>query len=163
MIQKTTIARCPLCSGQLTTSWVPYRISYFGEVMLITSQCGCGFRFSDTLILSQHKPVRYELKVEKQDDLNARVVRSTTATIRIPELGIDIEPGPASEAFISNIEGVLERVKNVLEMTMHWGEKEKKQAKKLLSIIEDIKEGKFKITVIIEDPFGNSAIISKNA
>ncbi len=131
--------------------------------MLITSQCECGFRHSDTLILSQHKPTRYELKVRTQEDLNARVVRSSTGRIRIPELGIDIKPGIASEAFVSNIEGVLERVKDVLEMTMRWGENEKTRAKQLLSIIERIKQGEVEVTVIIEDPLGNSAIISKNA
>jgi zinc finger protein len=155
---------CPLCSKELVTNWVSDNIPFFGEVMHITSICECGFRYSDTLILAQRKPVHYELKIKTPDDIDARVVRSTSGTIRIPELGIDIEPGPASESFVSNIEGVLDRVGEILGMATRWGEKEKtERALELLSILEKIKAGEYEITVIIEDPQGNSAIISKNA
>jgi len=155
---------CPLCSKELVTNWVEDNIPFFGEVMHITSICECGFRYSDTLILAQRKPVHYELKIKTPDDIDARVVRSTSGTIRIPELGIDIEPGPASESFVSNIEGVLDRVAEILGMASRWGEKEKtERALELLSILEKIKAGEYEITVIIEDPLGNSAIIAKNA
>jgi zinc finger protein len=126
--------------------------------------CECGFRYTDTLIMAQHKPVHYEMAVRTRDDIDARVVRSTSGTIRIPEMGVDIEPGPASESFISNIEGVLDRVADILEMVIRWNEEDKTQrAKDLLLTIEKIKAGEFGITVIIEDPMGNSAIISENA
>ena len=155
---------CPLCSKELVTNWVEDNIPFFGEVMHITSLCECGFRHSDTLIMAQRAPVHYELEIKKQDDLDARVVRSTSGTIRIPELGIDIEPGPASESFVSNIEGVLDRVEEILQNVMLWDEKEKtERAQELLSAIEKIKAGEYEVTVIIEDPLGNSAIIAKNA
>ncbi len=155
---------CPLCNRELVTNWVQQNIPFFGEVMHITSLCDCGFRYSDTLIMTQRLPVRYELKVSTLDDLDARVVRSTSGTIRIPELGVDIEPGPASESFISNIEGVLDRVGEILEMVTLWGEEDKTgRALELLSIIEKIKAGEYEITVIIEDPLGNSAIFAEKA
>lgn len=132
--------------------------------MHITSLCECGFRYSDTLIMAQRDPVRYELKLKRQEDLNARVVRSTSGTIRIPELGIDIEPGPASESFVSNIEGVLDRVGEILDMVTRWGEEEKtERALELQCMIDEIKAGEHEVTVIIEDPLGNSAIIAENA
>ncbi len=155
---------CPLCGRELVTNWVPQDIPFFGEVMHITSLCDCGFRYSDTLIMTQHQPMHYELKVRSRDDLDARVVRSTSGTIRIPELGVDIEPGPASESFISNIEGVLDRVGEILEMVTRWGEEDKtRRALELLSIIEKIRVGEYEITVIIEDPLGNSAVFAENA
>lgn len=153
-----------MCNRDLVTNWVQDNIPFFGEVMHITSVCECGFRYADTLIMAQRKPVRYELKIRNQDDLDARVVRSTSGTIRIPELGVDIEPGPASESFVSNIEGVLDRVEEILRNVMLWDEKEKtERAKELISTIEKIKAGEYEITVVIEDPMGNSAIIAKNA
>ncbi len=155
---------CPLCNKELVTNWVKDNIPFFGEVMHVTSVCECGFRYSDTLILAQRKPVHYELKIKTPADIDARVVRSTSGTIRIPELGIDIEPGPASESFVSNIEGVLDRVEEILGMVTRWGEREKTQrAQELLSAFEKIKAGEYEITVIIEDPLGNSAIIADNA
>lgn len=159
-----TRSSCPLCSGELKTNWVPDNIPFFGEVMHITSICECGFRYSDTLILSQHEPVHYEMKVRSIDDLDARVVRSTSGTIRIPELGVEIEPGPASESFISNVEGVLERVEEILSMVTRWGEEDKTgRALELLSSIEKTRVGEYEITLVIEDPLGNSAIIAQNA
>lgn len=159
-----TKSTCPLCSGELTTNWVPDNIPFFGEVMHITSLCECGLKYSDTLVLSQREPVHYEMKVRSTDDLDARVVRSTSGTIRIPELGIDIEPGPASESFISNIEGVLERVEEILCMVTRWGEEDKtRRAMELLSNVEKTRAGKNEITLVIEDPLGNSAIIAENA
>jgi len=114
--------------------------------------------------MSQREPVHYEMAIRTQDDIDARVVRSTSGTIRIPELGVDMEPGPASESFISNIEGVLDRVANILEMVVRWNEDDKTpRAMELLSNIEKVKAGEFGITVIIEDPLGNSAIISEKA
>ena len=155
---------CPLCSGELVTNWVQNDIPFFGEVMHITSLCECGFRYTDTLITTQRRPVHYEIKISDIDDLNARVVRSTSGTIRIPELGVDIEPGPASESFISNIEGVLARVKEILGMVVRWNEDDKSpRAQELLCVIEKIMAGEYGITVIIEDPLGNSAIISNKA
>ena len=82
------------------------------------------------MIMAQRKPVHYEMKVRTQDDIDARVVRSTSGTIRIPELGVDIEPGPASESFISNIEGVLDRVSDILEMVVRWNEEDKTSARR---------------------------------
>ncbi|MCZ7392058.1 MAG: hypothetical protein O8C56_01845, partial [Candidatus Methanoperedens sp.] len=46
-----------MCSKELVTNWVEDNIPFFGEVMHITSLCECGFRYSDTLILAQSKPV----------------------------------------------------------------------------------------------------------
>ncbi len=163
-ILTVTKSVCPLCSKELVTDWVRDNIPFFGEVMYITSRCECGLRYSDTLIVAQRKPIRFELSVRTQDDLDARVVRSTSGTIRIPELGVEIEPGPASESFISNIEGVLDRVRDILEMVARWGDEEKtRRAQDLLDTIEKVKAGEFEITVIIEDPMGNSAIIAENA
>jgi len=163
-ILTVTKSVCPLCSKELVTNWVKDNIPFFGEVMHITSTCECGLRYSDTMIMAQSEPVHYEMKVRAQEDLDARVVRSTSGTIRIPELGVDIEPGPASESFVSNIEGVLDRVSDILQMVIRWDEPDKtRRAQELQCAIEKVMAGKSEITVIIEDPMGNSAIIAESA
>jgi len=154
---------CPFCGSHATYIWDIEEIPYFGEVMLTSIQCpSCGFKHSDCMILSSRNPMRYELRVESPEDLSARVIRSSSGTIRIPELGVDIEPGPLAESFVSNVEGILERVENVLKgiLRMSGGNR---RAEELLNEISEVREGKREITVIIEDPFGNSAIISERA
>jgi len=155
---------CPLCQADLVMTWQRDNIPYFGEIMHVSARCQCSFRFADTMILSVKEPMRYEMPVETGEDLNARVIRSTSGTIRIPEMGVTIEPGSVSESYVTNIEGVLQRVRDVLLTASRWvqGDEEKSsRSEELLCMLEDVIEGKRKITVIVEDPFGNSAIISK--
>lgn len=134
--------------------------------MYVTAKCPCSFRFADTMILSSRDPMRYELSVETPEDLDARVIRSTSGTIRIPEMGIVVEPGTVSDSYITNIEGVLQRVQNVLTTASRWvleDEEKFARSQELLCMLNEVIEGKRTITVIIEDPLGNSAILSKKA
>lgn len=155
---------CPLCHNDLVMTWQRDEIPYFGEIMYISAKCQCSFRFADTMLLSSKEPMRYELLIETQEDLNARVIRSTSGTIRIPEMGITIEPGAVSESYITNVEGVMQRVQSVLMTASRWVQEDEEKfarSKELLCMLEEVLESKNKITVIIEDPLGNSAIISK--
>ncbi|WP_406659621.1 ZPR1 zinc finger domain-containing protein [Methanolobus sp. ZRKC3] len=160
-----TKTSCPLCHKELIINWQGDDIPYFGEVMHISSICECSFKFADTLILSQRDPMRYALEVDGLEDLNSRVVRSTSGTIRIPELGIDVEPGSISDSYVTNVEGVLDRILNVVNTAIKWSEQEGDEEKlskglEIQQVLTDVIEGKRSLTVVIEDPFGNSAIIS---
>jgi zinc finger protein len=161
-----TRVSCPLCHNDLVMNWQRDDIPYFGEVMYISAKCQCSFRFADTMILASKEPMRYEMSVETPEDLDARVIRSTSGTIRIPEMGIVIEPGTVSESYITNIEGILQRVQSVLMTASRWVQEDEEKfsrSQELLRMLEEVIAGKEKITVIIEDPLGNSAIISKKA
>ena len=76
-----------------------------------------------------------------------------------------ITPGPASEGYVTNIEGLLKKVKDVIERKKESLEekKERIQAIKLIKKINKILFGQDKIKITIEDPSGNSAIISDKA
>lgn len=161
-----TRTHCPLCQKEILINWERDNIPYFGDVMYITACCDCSFRFTDTIILSQKEPVRYELAIEGPEDLYAKVVRSTSGTIRVPELGIDVEPGSISESYITNIEGVLDRILGVVISATRWVADEPEKYERGLQLQEMIREavdGKRKLTIIIEDPLGNSAIISEKS
>jgi zinc finger protein len=98
--------------------------------------------------------------------MSVRVVRSGSGTIRIPELGITIEPGVASEAFVSNIEGILVRVERVLDQLGRDAEDAPARARvmDLQDTLGALRLGAGPpITVILEDPFGNSAILAEGA
>lgn len=157
---------CPLCQRDLIMHWQRDNIPYFGEVMYISAKCECSFRFADTMILSSKEPMRYEMLVETPEDLSTRVIRSTSGTIRIPEMGIVVEPGTVSESYITNIEGVLQRVQSVLLTASRWVQEDEEKfsrSQELLCMLEEVFDGKKKITLIVEDPLGNSAIISEKA
>jgi len=108
--------------------------------------------------------VRYEIQVDSPDDLAIRVVRSMSASLEIPELGVRIDPGPACQGFVSNIEGVLDRIEQIVKGALIWGEDEEQEnARTLLKKIDSVKNGSFAITLILEDRCGNSAIIADKA
>ncbi|WP_424357261.1 ZPR1 zinc finger domain-containing protein [Methanocella sp. MCL-LM] len=157
----TAKVSCPVCHSDLEMRSHQDNIPYFGDVLEISSVCTCGFKYADTLILSQRDPLRHTMKVCSEGHMCNRVIRSTSGTMRIPEWGIDIEPGPASEAYISNVEGVLDRIETVVSMARKWAEAEEEveKADQLLKIIDDARTGNVQFTLIIEDPLGNSAII----
>ncbi|MHC1610700.1 MAG: ZPR1 zinc finger domain-containing protein [Candidatus Methanospirareceae archaeon] len=150
--------KCPICGAESELHCVPYEIPFFGEIMIFTAVCAsCGLRSTDVMVLSEEKRRRCEMVVSSAEDVNAIVVRSSSGTIEIPELGVSVEP-KSGEAFISTVEGVLNRVENVVKM-LSKDSRSKKRADEVLKQIEEIKSGKASMTLIIDDPTGNSAII----
>ena len=154
---------CPVCGGKGTFKIFSNQldIPYFGKVLETTMVCErCKYRRSDIIPLEVKEPKRYILRVSNEEDLNKRVVRSSTGYIRIPELGFEVKPGPASEGYISNVEGVLNRLEDALKMLIRWVDgEERRRGEEILRKIGDVKEGRDSITLIIEDPLGHSAII----
>jgi zinc finger protein len=115
-------------------------------------------------MLKHGEPVRYIYRTATKDDLAIRIVRSMSASIEIPELGVRIDPGPTCQGFVSNIEGVLDRIIQAVGSAIVDGDREEREnARLLLEKINRVKSGELSVTFILEDPHGNSAIVSDNA
>jgi zinc finger protein len=115
-------------------------------------------------MLKHGEPVRYVYRTATQEDLAVRVVRSMSASIEIPELGVRIDPGPTCQGFVSNIEGVLDRIVHAVGSAIIDGDAEEREnARLLLEKIARVKCGELAVTFILEDPSGNSAIVSDSA
>jgi zinc finger protein len=138
-------------------------IPYFSDILIISAICpSCGYKFVDTQLIKHGEPARYTLAVQSEDDLSVRVIRSMSASLEIPELGVRIDPGPVCQGFVSNVEGVLDRIEEVVKGAFRWGtDVEKENAVALLADIARVKAGTFPITLILEDPSGNSGIESE--
>lgn len=164
-MKKAVFGPCPLCGKEIEYIYQTENIPFFSDILIMCGLCeACGFRLTDTVILADQRPVRCELEIRSADDLNARVVRSTSGTITIPELGISIDPGPACQGFVSNVEGVLARVENAIQTALLSAEdQERRNAIDGLDTIARAREGTVPFTLIIEDPSGNSAIISNSS
>jgi zinc finger protein len=163
-VQSVVQGRCPYCEREIQYLYQTENIPYFSEILIVSGRCECGYRHADTMVLSGGEPARWEIQVEGPEELSARVVRSASAAIRIPELGVEIDPGPACEGFVSNVEGVLERIEDVLMGVLVWAEgEERENALALRERLGLAREGSVPIVQTIEDPSGNSAIISPKA
>jgi zinc finger protein len=159
-------SECPFCGrASLESSFTNLNIPYFSEIFLVKFHCPlCGYTVSDFLSTRYGKPVRCSYAVKSEGGLTARVIRSATGTIRIPELGTVIEPGPASQAFVTNVEGVIANVLAVAETARKWAEseEEKRNGDSAIEKIKKAQSGELPFTIILEDPFGNSMIIAKD-
>lgn len=157
---------CPMCGKKtLTLTEVERDVPYFGRVFLFSMNCSnCKYYKADVEAADKHEPVKFTFEVASEDDLQVRVVKSSTATIKIPHVST-IEPGPSSNGYVTNVEGVINRVKATVEgmRDMDDDPNVKKKAKNLLKKINRVLWGKEKLKLIIEDPEGNSAIISDKA
>ncbi|MHA1948965.1 MAG: ZPR1 zinc finger domain-containing protein [Candidatus Thorarchaeota archaeon] len=157
-----TIA-CPSCEkGALIIRSELYSIPFFNELVMFSMKCPlCNFAHTDVFSAEERKPARFTLTVDDPALLRARVVRSGSGTFRLPEFGIDVQPGPAAESFITNVEGVLTRVRSVVETAVNFSEnsEEKKQGAEILSNIDCALDGGFTFSLIMEDPMGVSGII----
>ena len=162
-MQTVVLGPCPCCNTDIEYLYKTENIPYFSDILIISAICPeCGYKFVDTQLLKHGEPARYTVVVEAADDLSIRVVRSMSASIEIPELGVRIDPGPQCQGFISNVEGVLDRIEIVVKGALNWGnEVEKENAIALLADIAKVKTGTFPITLILEDPSGNSGIIAE--
>ena len=158
------IIKCPACNKEEVAKSImrEIEIPQFGKVLEKTIVCdSCGFKHSDIIALEQNDPAKYILKINK-DNLATRVVRSQSATVSIPELGVKVEPGPKSEGYVTNVEGVITRFEDALKQALHLFNEEtsQKNAKLILEDLKSIVNGQKTATLIIEDPFGQSNIVS---
>ena len=163
---RTTIddATCPACEGKgMEYNAEQLDLPYLGESLETMLRCTrCGYRHVDFVLTQTKDPMRHTFAVEVEDDMMVRVVRSASGTIRIPELGIDIEPGIASDAFITNVEGILNRVDRILNQLRNdsQGTDVLPKVVAMQETLVALRAGTGpKVHLVIEDPFGNSAII----
>ena len=157
---------CPYCGeNKCTLREEDIEIPHFGRVFALSMECvACGTKKSDVEPAETKEACKYTFEVSSEDDLSVKVVKSSQGTIKIPRV-ITIESGPGSSGYVTNIEGLLERVKSVIQNT---GESEddpaaKKKAKNLVKKLNKVLVGREKLKIVIEDPSGHSAIISENA
>ena len=160
------IIKCPACSveGLAKSIMKEIEIPHFGKVLETTIQCPkCGFKHSDIIALEQNDPAKYVIEINK-NTLSTRVVRSQSATVSIPEVGVKVEPGPKSEGYVTNIEGMLTRFESAVKKALNLFDDEESQnnAKNTLTHIQELKKGNGTATLIILDPFGQSNIVSEN-
>ncbi|MBS3115883.1 ZPR1 zinc finger domain-containing protein [Candidatus Woesearchaeota archaeon] len=156
---------CPFCNQKtLTLMESKIEVPYFGEVFMFSMSCSnCHYHKADIEAAEPKDPTRYTLEVSSEEDMKIRIVKASSATIKIPNL-MSIEPGEAANGYVTNVEGILNRMKHALEIAKETDEEEDaEKARNLLKKINKVIFGSEKIKIIIEDPTGNSAIISDKA
>lgn len=157
---------CPMCGKKTLTLMEDEReIPFFGKCYLFSMTCSsCHYHKADVEAEEKHPPAKYAIDINSEEDMKIRIVKSAAARVKIPHM-ITVEGGDGSNGFISNIEGVLNRIKKAIEFARDNEEDDslKKKAKNQLKKLTKVMWGRDSIKMILEDPTGNSAIISGKA
>lgn len=155
--------QCPMCkTANLTMIQEEVEIPFFGKTFVFSMTCSnCKYHVADVEAAEQKEPIKQTIEINSEEDMNIRVIKSSQAIVKIPNI-TTITPGPASNGYITNIEGILKRVKHQIEVLAEdiEDDDEKKKARKLIKKLNRVMWEDEKLKITIEDPSGNSAIIS---
>lgn len=162
---------CPICGNENSLKMMAHssEIPYFGEHTQITMSCNsCGWRVTDFIPAEGKKAGSWTLIVSSTEHISARVVRSSSCTVRIAELGLEVTPGSSSTGYISNVEGVLDRFASAIgtirrQADVENDEDTKTKCDELLSKIDMVKSGELVVTLELLDPVGHSQILHEEA
>ena len=165
---------CPICGveGMLKMSTHIDEIPYFGEHTQITILCdACGWRQTDFIPAEGKKPSGWSLVISKPEHISARVIRSSSCTVRLVELDLEVKPGTSSTGYVSNIEGVIDRFMDVIIMVTrqaYTDDEDMKTIKRLQEMhttLLELKEDPVPNAITLEllDPHGHSQILHSDA
>ncbi|KAG9263607.1 zinc finger protein ZPR1 isoform X1 [Astyanax mexicanus] len=155
---------CMNCYEDGSTRLLLTKIPFFREIIISSFTCPhC--HWTNTEIQSagriQEQGVSYNLKIKCKEDMNREVVKTDSATTRIPELDFEI-PAFTQKGSLSTIEGLLDRAVAGLEQEQPIRRAtDPEVANKIDQFIQRLKKLKDmeeEFTLIIDDPSGNSFI-----
>ena len=162
---------CPFCHEKtLTLTDTSREVPYFGICYIFSMDCSsCKYHKADVEAEEEHEPVKYEITITSEEDLKIRVVKSSNATVKLGALG-SIEPGETANGYITNVEGLLNRMKQQIEhlkkAAQEGDEADEETATKCKNMLKKLTRilwGQEPLKITISDPSGNSAIISEKA
>ncbi|XP_043694775.1 zinc finger protein ZPR1 homolog [Telopea speciosissima] len=157
---------CMRCGENGTTRLLLTRIPYFREIVLMAFECPhCGERNNEVQFAGELQPrgCLYRLEVPSGDQkmLNRQVIKSDSATIKIPELDFEIPP-EAQRGKLSTIEGILLRAVDELQALQEERKKVVPETAEALDHflmkLKSCAAGDGPFTFILDDPAGNSFI-----
>ena len=164
---------CPICNSQngLILNVHTSEIPYFGEHTEMTIICNeCGWRHTDFIPSEGKKPSVWSLFIDNSELMTTRVVRSSSCTVRIVELGLEVEPGDNATGYISNVEGVLNRFSDAISMIQRGairdgeeGKEKVESCQELIDRISRVKNGQETVELLLLDPNGHSQILHESA
>lgn len=160
---------CPFCNNKTLTLMENTReVPFFGICHLFSMNCStCKYHKADVEAEAKHAKAKYTFELSSEEDLKVRVIKSSNATVKIGNIAT-IEPGEAANGYITNIEGLLNRITKQIESLRELAKGDGddaayKKAKNHLKKLQRALWGQEKLKIVVDDPSGNSAIISEKA
>ncbi|XP_067637237.1 zinc finger protein ZPR1 isoform X2 [Eurosta solidaginis] len=137
------------------------------EVVIMATVCeACGAKTNEVKSGGgiEEKGTRFEVQVESIEDLTRDVLKSETCSLTIPELDCEVGPSALGGRF-TTIEGILVAMKDQLQsegclFQDSADEDIKKRLKSVIDKFDQILALELKVTLVLDDPAGNSYVQS---
>ncbi|KAL0626839.1 Zinc finger protein ZPR1 [Plecturocebus cupreus] len=160
---------CMNCYRNGVTRLLLTKIPFFREIIVSSFSCEhCGW--NNTEIQSagriQDQGVRYTLTIRALEDMNREVVKTDSATTRIPELDFEI-PAFSQKGVLTTVEGLITRAISGLEQDQPVRRANKdataERIDEFIVKLKELKQVTSPFTLIIDDPSGNSFVENPHA
>lgn len=158
---------CPDCNSPCETNMKLTNIPHFKEVVIMATLCeSCGHRTNEVKSGGGIEPkgVRIEVRVAGKKDFSRDLLKSETCRMEIPELELEIGPTTLGGRF-TTVEGIIVATKEQLSgSTAFIGDSNDPQTlqrmEKFLSELQSVLDGERHVTLVLDDPAGNSYVQS---
>jgi len=154
---------CPSCGKPTKVEMYSYEAPIEGTLLLIVINCKhCGYRYREATPMNiRESGIKIVIPIDGEDSLRVLLYRSPKAHIKIPELGIDIIPGPANLGEITTVEGLLTHIaENLFPLCDSMDDPPRcyEVVAKLMNLANGLERG----TLVILDPSGLSTVLRSN-
>eukprot|EP00099_Drosophila_melanogaster_P016746 NP_572532.1 Zpr1 [Drosophila melanogaster] len=156
---------CPSCQAPCETNMKLTNIPHFKEVVIMATVCGaCGHKTNEVKSGGgvEAQGVRFRVQIASREDLTRDVLKSETCSMSIPELDLEVGPHALCGRF-TTVEGLLVAMRDQLDGTLFHDSADdatKQQMQRFLDTFEDVMNLKRVITLVLEDPAGNTYVQS---
>ena len=149
---------CPVCESMNTKVIQKIMdIPHFPEMWFFNLTClDCHYKYNDFINLSVKEPMRYIYHAENKEDYTTKIVRAANGTIRFPQIGAMIEPGPNADGFVNNIEGILRDIQGKVKFLLNDAETQEER-QKISNYIKMI-DAVAKLFIFLVHPGGSSRL-----
>ncbi|KAJ2942225.1 hypothetical protein O0L34_g15772 [Tuta absoluta] len=159
---------CPDCNAPADTNMKLTRIPHFKEVVIMATTCdACGHRTNEVKSGGgiEEKGVRFEVRVAGKEDFSRDILKSETCSMEIPELELEVG-GRALGGRFTTAEGLLRAtMEQLADSPGVVGDApglQKGHLEKFVGKLNEALDCKRAVTIILDDPAGNSYVQSLN-
>jgi zinc finger protein len=160
--------KCPACKkGTIGINKTVYDLPDGDKMIIVKFECNqCSFSNNDIIPMTTNLSSGImTLIVSNNEDLKSKIYRSPIGKLEIPELELEVEPGPNAEFYYTNVEGILfrfEKAVSIYKNNLDINDPQKEEIEILLKNLNKALRGEFKFTLKITDNGGGSYILPKD-
>lgn len=156
------VANCPSCQSPAMTKMKLLAIPHFKEMIVMATTCdSCGYKSNEIKAGGGIEPKGKKIifKMTDKTDLSRDVLASETCSVSIPELDLELRHSSMGGKF-TTLEGLVINMKDELgkvnPFIMGDSASKENKMKSIIDKLNQIANGELFVTLILDDPVGNS-------